>query len=194
MFDASHSWGDQQDEYWYKRKEFRSSKNPVAPSSGWVGAWHDTLIHTLRYLTGTCYMTWCLMYYKGFVISYKMQPWQQIHMSLEVTLPTQQTTHKRELNGMMLYRQDPWLWRREGLVCLVCDEMCQPPSHRSGPTDLISHDSWNGLTHGYKNLKGVPTHFIFSLRLENQLYGHMIITVHSSRLMPLAIIFCLKQC
>ena len=33
---------------------------------------HDTLIRTLRYLTGTYYMTPYLIYYKGLVISYKM--------------------------------------------------------------------------------------------------------------------------
>ena len=59
---------------------------------------HDTLIRTLRYLTGTYYMTRYLIYYKDFMISYKMQPWRQIRVSLEeVTVPTQRTTHKREL-------------------------------------------------------------------------------------------------
>ena len=59
---------------------------------------HDTLIRTLRYLTGTYYMTRYLIYYKGFVVFYKMQPWRQIRVSLEeVTVPTQRTTHKREL-------------------------------------------------------------------------------------------------
>ena len=59
---------------------------------------HDTLIHTLRCLTGSYYITRYLVYYKGFVISYKMQPWQQIRMLLEVvTVPAQRTTHKREL-------------------------------------------------------------------------------------------------
>ena len=58
---------------------------------------HDTLIRTLRYLTGTYYMTRYLIYYKGFMISYKMRPWRQIRVSLkEVTVPTQRTTHKRE--------------------------------------------------------------------------------------------------
>ena len=58
---------------------------------------HDTLIRTLRYLTGTYYMTRYLIYYKGFMISYKMRPWRQIRVSLEeITVPTQRTTHKRE--------------------------------------------------------------------------------------------------
>ena len=58
---------------------------------------HETLIHTLRYLTGSYCITRYLVYYKGFVISYKMQPWRQIRVSLEeVTVPTQRTTHKRE--------------------------------------------------------------------------------------------------
>ena len=58
---------------------------------------HDTLIRTLRYLAGTYYMTRYLIYYKGFMISYKMRPWRQIRVSLkEVTVPTQRTTHKRE--------------------------------------------------------------------------------------------------
>ena len=58
---------------------------------------HDTLIRTLRYLIGTYYMTRYLIYYKGFVVFYKMQPWRQIRVSLgEVTVPTQRTTHKRE--------------------------------------------------------------------------------------------------
>ena len=57
----------------------------------------DTLIRTLRCLTGACCMTRCLIYYKDFTISYKMQPWRQIRVSLEeVTVPTQRTTHKRE--------------------------------------------------------------------------------------------------
>ena len=50
---------------------------------------HDTLIHTLRYLTGSYYITRYLVYYVGFVIPYKMQLWQQIRVSLEeVTVPT----------------------------------------------------------------------------------------------------------
>ena len=59
---------------------------------------HDTLTHTLRHVTGTYYITRYLIYYKGFVISYKMQPRRQIRVPLEeVTVPTQRTTHKREI-------------------------------------------------------------------------------------------------